>query len=146
MKKHRHRKAQRNQELRTSKYAATDKVRRTTGLRSGLEVRVRAQAPGAKGEKDIDSIEYTELRPKKYHPDFELQNGILIECKGWFKSQDRSKHLCIKFQHPELDIRFVFSNPDAKLSKKSKTTYADWCKKHGFLYAKQVVPRTWMEE
>lgn len=133
-------------ELRTSKYAATDKVRRATGLRSGLEVEVRAQCPDAKGEKEIEPIEYSEKRPRQYHPDFQLPNGIFIECKGWFRPADRSKHLCIKFQRPELDIRFVFSNPNAKLSTKSKTTYADWCKKNGFLYAKQIVPRMWIEE
>lgn len=132
--------------MRTSKYAATDKVRRTTGLRSGLEVGVRAQVPEAKGEKDIAPIEYSELRPKKYHPDFQLPNGILIECKGWFRPQDRSKHLCIKSQHPELDICFVFSNPDARLSKKSKTTYAQWCRTHGFKFGKKFVPLEWLDE
>ena len=32
---------------------------------------------------------------------------------------DRKKHLLIKEQHPELDIRFVFSRAGNKLSSKS---------------------------
>ena len=123
-----------------------DKVRRATGLRSGLEVEVRAQCPDAKGEKEIEPIEYSEKRPRQYHPDFQLPNGIFIECKGWFRPADRSKHLCIKYQHPELDIRFVFTNPKAKLGKGSETTYGMWCFKFGFKYAKGTVPQAWIEE
>lgn len=125
-------------------------IKRTEGKRSGLEVQVGAQLdmddPDHNTEKEIDAVEYSELRPKKYHPDFRLTNGIIIESKGWFKPCDRSKHLCIKFQHPELDIRFVFSNPNAKLGKGSKTTYAMWCEKNGFKYAKGTVPLAWVKE
>jgi len=56
------------------------------------------------------------------------------------------KHLSIKKQHPSLDIRFVFSNSNAKLRKGSKSTYADWCQKHGFLYADKDVPDDWLKE
>lgn len=125
-------------------------IHRAGGKRSGLETQVAADLALCnvefKGEKEIAAIEYSELRPKKYHPDFELDNGVIIECKGWFKPADRSKHLCIKYQHPEKDIRFVFSNPNAKLSKHSLTTYADWCVKHGFMFAAKFVPTLWMEE
>jgi hypothetical protein len=78
--------------------------------------------------------------------DFELPNGILIETKGRFKPADRTKHLLIKQQHPELDIRFVFSNSHNTLSKKSSTTYADWCDKHGFKWADKQIPRSWIDE
>lgn len=66
-----------------------------------------------------------------YTPDFFLANGVIVEYKGYFKSSDRSKHLLVKQEHPELDIRFVFER-DLTLSKKSSTRYSDWCKKHGF--------------
>lgn len=125
-------------------------IKREGGKRSGLETQVARTLAvwdaTAKGEKELDAIEYTELRPKKYHRDFQLTNGINIETKGWFKPSDRSKHLCIKFQHPELDIRFVFSNPNAKLGKGSKTTYAQWCDKNGFKWAAKDVPLAWIKE
>ena len=85
-------------------------------------------------------------RVKKYTPDFILENGIIIETKGRFTAADRFKHWCVKEQHPEYDIRFVFSNPQAKLSKGAKSTYADWCDKHGFLYAKEKIPMEWIKE
>ena len=33
-----------------------------------------------------------------YKPDFVLNNGIIIEAKGWFRPRDRVKHLLIKDQ------------------------------------------------
>ena len=52
----------------------------------------------------------------------------------------------VKEQHPELDIRFVFSNSKTKISKKSKTSYGMWCEKHGFPYANKLIPKDWINE
>ena len=74
-----------------------------------------------------DTFLYYDKR-HRYHPDFHLTDkDIFIEVKGWFLPVDRAKHLLIKAQHPEVDIRFAFQNPNAKLRKGSKTSYADWC-------------------
>tara|TARA_S200002703_G_scaffold24130_1_gene20967 strand:+ start:3495 stop:3842 length:348 start_codon:yes stop_codon:yes gene_type:complete len=91
-------------------------------------------------------IEWEDLSYRKYTPDFLLPNGIIIETKGRFTPADRMKHLAIQKQHPNLDIRFVFSNSNSKLRKGAKTTYADWCEKHGFLYADKDVPQEWIDE
>jgi hypothetical protein len=82
----------------------------------------------------------------RYTPDFELENGIIIETKGRFLTKDRKKHLSVKEQHPHLDIRFVFSSSKARISKTSKTTYGMWCEKYGFLYADKVIPEAWLKE
>lgn len=79
------------------------------------------------------SIPYSVVEERKYYPDFIiLSNGIVIETKGYFKPADRKKHLRIKEQYPDLDIRFVFGNKKNKINKNSKTTYEDWCNTHGF--------------
>jgi hypothetical protein len=91
-------------------------------------------------------IEWEDLRYRTYTPDFQLDNGILIETKGQFDSEDRHKHIEVRRQHPELDIRFVFSNARSKLYKGSKTTYAQWCEKKGFLWANRVIPEEWLKE
>lgn len=85
-------------------------------------------------------------KPSRYTPDFPLPNGILIEAKGWFTSADRQKHRYIQACHPDLDIRFVFAKPHNTLGKLSTTTYADWCDKHGFLWADGVIPDEWLKE
>jgi len=117
------------------------------GYRSGLEERVAGElkALGIPVLFETELIEF-EQPPKKrrYHPDFKLPNGILIETKGRFTSQDRQKHVWIKDQHPEIDLRFVFSNPNSRIAKGSRTTYAMWCEKNGFKYAKGSIPSAWL--
>lgn len=118
------------------------------GFRSGLEEKV-AQSLKAKGidpKYEQEKITYTvPARKATYTPDFRLPNGIYVETKGRFVVADRQKHLFIKAQHPELDIRFVFSNSKAKISKTSQTTYAMWCEQHGFLYADKEIPSEWLD-
>jgi hypothetical protein len=119
------------------------------GFRSGLEDKIADQLRAA-GEPvmfETHRVPYT--KPEKVHhytPDFPLKNGIIIETKGRFVTADRQKHLFIKKQHPDLDIRFVFSRSKSTISKTSKTTYADWCEKNGFQYADKVIPPEWLKE
>lgn len=123
---------------RTSKRSRFGHIKRENGKRSGLETQAallfEQAGVTAKYEREIGTIEYTDPRVRKYLPDFQLPNGIFVECKGWFKSEDRRKHLLLKQQHPSFDIRFCFSNPNQKISKKSQTTYAMWCEKNGFQF------------
>ena len=84
------------------------------------------------------------LKSHYYTPDFILGNGVILEAKGRFLSSDRAKHLLIKEQHPELDIRFVFMNARNKLNKRSRTTYADWADRHGFLWSEKRIPTEWL--
>jgi len=91
-------------------------------------------------------VRYQHQSSRRYTPDIALPNGILIELKGYFDAADRTKHLLIKQEHPELDIRFVFQRSKNRLSPKSKMTYADWCIKRGFLYADKTIPTSWLEE
>ena len=117
------------------------------GYRSGLEDKVARslQELGIDPRYEQEKITYTvPARKATYTPDFRLPNGIFVETKGRFVVADRQKHLFIKAQHPELDIRFVFSNSKAKISKTSTTTYAQWCEKNGFKYADKEIPNEWL--
>lgn len=120
------------------------------GFRSGLEDRIADNLTnqGIPFEYEKLVIDYIQpSKARKYTPDFVLlNNGIIVESKGRFMVADRQKHLMIKEQHPKLDIRFVFSNSKARLSKISQTTYGDWCKKHGFQYADKDIPQSWLNE
>lgn len=118
------------------------------GYRSGLEATVQADLEEASIDAEYESIkiEWEDLCYRRYTPDFLLPNGIIIETKGLFTAEDRRKHTLVKKQHPSLDIRFVFSSSKRKLSKQSKTTYAEWCTKQGFLYADKKIPEDWLVE
>lgn len=120
------------------------------GFRSGLEETLGEQLSslGVPHEYESFRIPYVvPARDAKYTPDFLLlSNGIVLESKGRFDTADRQKHLLIKEQHPDLDLRFIFSNSRQRISKVSKTTYGKWCDHHGFLYADRKVPREWIDE
>lgn len=119
------------------------------GYRSGLEDEVAEQLRLLGIPVEYESVRIRFEQPAKlrtYTPDFILPNGIIIETKGRFTSEDRQKHLLIKEQYPTLDIRFIFSNPNQKLNKRSRTTYAMWCEKNGFLYAARLIPEAWLKE
>ena len=94
-------------------------------------------------EYEKDTLPYEWREDKKYTPDFFLPNGVVLEVKGRFMAEDRKKHLFIKSQYPDLDIRFVFDNPYRKLYKGGKMTYADWCNKHDFRWAEGAIPTEW---
>lgn len=117
--------------------------------RSGLEEKVAAQltAAGVAFTYEDEVIRYTQPESEhRYTPDYILPNNIIVETKGIFDVADRKKHLLVQQQHPHLDIRFVFTRSKATISKASKTTYADWCEKHGFKFADKLIPRAWLEE
>jgi len=124
-------------------------VARKYGFKSGLEENISNQikGKGIKVEYETEQVSYTiPASEHTYYPDFKLPNGIRVETKGRFVLADRKKHLLVKEQNSNLDIRFVFSNSKNKISKKSKTTYGDWCEKHGFKYADKEIPNSWFEE
>jgi len=126
---------------------ATERGRKY-GYRSGLEDRISEQLKSISVPFKYEEfkIKYEVHEIRTYTPDFELPNGIIIESKGRFVAADRKKHLLVQKQHPELDIRFVFSNSRAKLSKGAKSTYGEWCDKHGFLYADKLIPEEWLKD
>jgi len=119
------------------------------GYRSGFEEDFSTflNVLGIKHDFESTKIKYIEPETKHtYTPDFDLRDtcGFIVETKGRFVLADRKKHLLIKAQHPDLDIRFVFQNAKTKISKKSKTTYASWCDKHGFKWAEKTLPTAWI--
>lgn len=118
-------------------------------FRSGLEESAEAQIKGAGLRVNYENLRLAFTEPAKarhYTPDFVLPNGVIIETKGLFQTDDRQKHILVRGQHPLLDIRFVFSNAAARIAKKSKTTYAAWADKLGFKWAHKVIPIEWLTE
>jgi|TARA_B100000519_G_scaffold201942_1_gene218877 hypothetical protein len=92
------------------------------------------------------SIKYAVQMFRIYKPDFVLNNGIIIEAKGWFRPRDRVKHLLIQEQYPDLDIRFLFQNAYNFINKGSSTRYCDWCDKYGFKWTDKEIPKKWLTE
>lgn len=132
--------------------------------RSGLEDRIELQLNKLKVpyryENVADKLQYiVPATQHSYTPDFVIKTNsgkaIIIEAKGIWDRDDRMKHLYLREQHPELDIRFVFSYSKQRISKGSKTTYRDICegrfprkpfKGITWKYADKFIPLEWIKE
>ena len=135
---------------RTRREAA--KLARSVGFRSMAEVRfseMLRQKRSLKVEYEPDAFTW-HPKPRKYVPDFKITrpNGtsFYVEYKGRLTTDNRTKMLGIKKEHPDLDLRIVFEKPHNKISKGSKTRYCDWALKHGFPWADNCLPKGWMKK
>ena len=119
---------------------------RTSNYRSGFEAKLahQLQRGGVSFQYESIRLEYT--KTATYTPDFILPNGIIIEAKGVWTVEDRTKHLLVREQHPHLDIRLVFMNASNKIRKGSDTTYAKWCERKNILYANKTIPKSWLSQ
>ena len=133
-------------------WRSKSKLRRNAikhGYRSGFEHKVSDQLKENKIKFEYEKTVIDYIKPETNHTytiDFTLPNGILVETKGRWVAEDRKKHLLIKKQHPELDIRIVFMSGKTKIRKGSPTTYGMWCDKHGIPWAEKTIPTSWFSE
>jgi hypothetical protein len=121
--------------------------------RNGLEKKVGEQLAAAGVEFDYEPRKIPLLIPARkstYLPDFLARSApIIIETKGYFYNgaEDRQKLVLFKEQHPEFDIRLIFSDASKPIYKGSPTSYSDWAEDHGFQWSsKGIVPKDWIEE
>lgn len=121
---------------------------RVLGFRSMFEVKVAAEmeAAGIPFSYETLKLKYT-LEPKTYTPDMVLENGIIIEAKGYFPAEDRQKMRAVKASNPDADIRFVFQKAGRTISKAAtSSTYAKWAEKNGFPWSEGSIPEQWFNE
>lgn len=112
---------------------------RIGGKRSKLEVEVELairKLPHLYEPKEMKMSYKTE---HKYIPDYYLtEKNVFIEVKGYFPVSDRSKMLAVRRDNEDKRIILWFSDPHKVINKGSKTTYGDWCEKHGFEYVSSI--------
>lgn len=116
--------------------------KRNDKYKSNFEAEFAKRYPTVEYEKD--KIQYTVVHT--YNPDWKIKENVYIETKGLWKAADRAKHLHVRQQHPDVTIYLVFQNPNNKLNRASKTTYADFCDKHGIEWATiDTIPEAWFK-
>ena len=129
-----------------SKKITVDKNGIKHGYRSGLENSIMQDIEDHKLEPNYEATKLEYIQPETKHtytPDFHVSPHIVIETKGRWVVEDRMKMLLVIKQHPEIDFRMVFYNANQKIKKGSKTSYADWCDKHGIKWANKYIPQEW---
>lgn len=65
-----------------------------------------------------------------YCPDFHIflpdGSDFYIETKGRWESKDRTKHKEVLKAHPNVDIRFIFCDPNGRTQKGVKKKFDNW--------------------
>ena len=121
------------------------KNKKPTKFRSGLEEKVADLLEGLGVSYEYESTKVPYVIQHNYTPDFLLPNHVYLETKGYWDAADRRKVLAVKRDNPFIDLRMVFQSPYNKISKKSKTTYAQWCEKHDIPWASfHDIPLEWL--
>lgn len=77
---------------------------------------------------------------RRYTPDFTFGDTHHIEVKGWWEPSDRAKLLAVIHANPTTKVLVALQNPNLTIAKKSKTTYAQWCEKHGIQWCPIPIP------
>ena len=105
--------------------------------RSKLELKFEEIIKSFEVEYDYEVTKIPYTVPESNHNytvDWTFINGLLVETKGYLSDhKERYKYVLLKQQHPDLDLRFVFDNPN-KLCGGTKMTHAKWAEKYGFKY------------
>ena len=120
--------------------------------RSGLEQEVLEDLLMKDAHFTYESAQIRWVSSHVYTPDFLLRTRsrktIYVEVKGFFRPSERGMFLILKRspEHAHLDLRFVFDSSKKRLSKNSRTTYGQWCDRHGFKYADHKIPKEWLDE
>ncbi len=113
-------------------------------FRSGLEQEVSRKL----GKFLYEPFSAKYWQPKSYTPDFvhpENQN-VWYEVKGFFRSHDEAKkYIHIRDSNPNIELRFIVSNPNIKAYPKVKIKMGEWLTKHGFKWCtKDNIPESWL--
>ena len=124
---------------------------RKVGFRSKFEMDIAEWLTkrGIKYEYEPCKIDYVVPESKhKYTPDWLLEGdkAIFYESKGRLTAADRKKLILFRLSNPHITIRLIFMNANVKITKNSKTSYADWSDKNGFEWCdwSKGIPKAWL--
>ena len=119
--------------------------KKTSKFRSQLEENIAKLLDGLGVSFEYESEKLGYTIEHNYTPDFVLPNYTYLEAKGYWSPSDRRKILNVLKANPEIDLRMIFQSPFNKISKKSKTTYAQWCDRHDIPWSSyQNIPIEWL--
>ena len=121
------------------------KEKKEPKFRSNLEKNIADLLTGLGVSYEYESEKLSYTIEHNYTPDFVLPNFVYLEAKGYWDAADRRKVLAVKRDNPDIDLRMVFQSPYNTISKKSKTTYAQWCEKHDIPWTSyHDIPLEWL--
>lgn len=113
-------------------------------FKSGFERTVDANLRSRKVKYTYETLKLPYTLNGVYHPDFILDGGVIVECKGVLDRDSKRKMVAVSKQHPNCDIRFLFMDANKKVPG-TKQTHAQWADRNGFPWAEKVIPEDWLK-
>ena len=90
-------------------------MRTSKGFRNQFEERLGSFLDDRRIAYEYETLILGYTLEGKYKPDFILPNGIIIEAKGFFRTNAQRTLRAVQKAHPKLDIRLVFYNQNQKV-------------------------------
>lgn len=91
---------------------------------------------GKRAKYESTKIHFTQPAVERiYMPDWQIGENTFIETKGKLDLDTRKKMLWVIEQHPDKKFYMLFQNAHNRITKRSNTTYADWCDKNNIEWA-----------
>jgi len=122
------------------------------GFRSNFEHDIAKYLDKNGIDFEYESLKLSYIVPETKHtytPDWQINHdtSVVYESKGRFSAADRKKMLLVRKHNPNVVIRMIFQNSDVRISKASKTSYADWCNKNQIEWCdfRKGLPKTWLK-
>lgn len=124
---------------------AADRTFKGVVYRSGYEASVARDLAerGLEADYEAETVWYT--TPHFSRVDWRIRTAsgrtVLVETKGYFPPEDRTKVARIVESNPDLDYRLLFQTGSggAKIG-------PAWCRKRGIKFAIGMIPDAWYEE
>lgn len=110
-----------------------------TELKNKFETRIFRQLKRAKVVFKYEAEKIPYVIASHYCPDFVIScpNGkIYVECKGYFRPEDKRKLVAVKRNNPNIDLRIVFYA--------RKEQYIKWAEKNHIRWAVERIPTEWL--
>ena len=123
-----------------------NRVRRSArggARRSQLEEAVEYELDQLGYQSSYESDTFTFTTEHSYTPDYKIhgEHPFFIEVKGWMSPEMRSNLLAAVMSNPTIPLLIAFQQPNQRISKRSKTTVAQWASKHGIPWTPIPIPR-----
>lgn len=118
-------------------------------LRNKFEKKIHRQLVKSEVSFSYESEKIAYVIASHYTPDFILTTPlgkIYIECKGYFRPEDKRKLVAVKRLNPQLDLRLLFYAPDkiTRSVQRRLDQYIKWAVKNGFKFAVERIPNEWL--
>jgi hypothetical protein len=111
-----------------------------SGFEAGVARDLSSRGLSDRVEYEAETLWYSV--PKFSRVDFKIRTDsgreILVEAKGYFPPEDRTKVLRVVECNPDVDYRLLFQRNDP--------SNVSWARKHRIKYAIGTIPDAWFQE